>query len=194
MNKLKTTLAVAILVFAGAAAAGDGDHKKSRSHGQKSQDYAAFADYYDYARVIRARPIYREVKVSEPVRECWEEPVYHTRRGGHKSASGMLAGGLIGGIIGNQIGKGRGNKVATAMGTLIGAQIGHEAVNGHSRQHREEVVGYEEHCKTRHRISYEQVVDGYDVTYKYRGRTYHAEMPYDPGKRIKMRIQITPVI
>ena len=194
MKKLKTAFAVAILVFAGAAVAGDGGHKKSRSHGHKSHDYALETDYYDYARVVRARPIYREIKVSEPVHECWDEPVYHTRHDGHKSASGMLAGGIIGGIIGHQIGKGRGNKVATAMGTLIGAQIGHEAVNGHARKHREKVIGYEEHCETRHRVSYQQVVDGYDVTYKYRGRTYRTEMPYDPGKRIKMRIQITPVI
>ena len=96
MKKLKTTFAVAILVFAGAAGAGDG-HKKSRSHGHKSHDYALQAEYFDYARVIESRPIYREVKVSHPVRECWEAPVYHTDHGGHKSASGMLAGGLIGG-------------------------------------------------------------------------------------------------
>jgi uncharacterized protein YcfJ len=43
-------------------------------------------------------------------------------------------------------------------------------------------------------MSYEQVVDGYDVTYRYRGKQYHLEMPYDPGERIKMRIQFTPVI
>jgi uncharacterized protein YcfJ len=37
------------------------------------------------------------------------------------------------------------------------------------------------------------VVDGYDVTYKYRGKTHHVVMPYDPGERLKMRISITPV-
>lgn len=189
MKTLKTTLAIALVVFAGAAMAGGG-HK----HGHKKHDYAPRHDLYDYARVIDARPIYRQVEVSRPVRECWEEPVYHTRHGGHKSASGMLAGGLLGGIIGHQIGDGRGQKVATAVGTLIGAQIGHEAVNGHVQHGYEEIVGYEEHCKTRHQVSYEEVVDGYDVTYKYRGGTYHIEMPYDPGKRIKVRIQISPVI
>ena len=106
----------------------------------------------------------------------------------------MLAGGLIGGIIGHQIGKGRGNRVATAMGTLIGAQIGHEAVNGHLEHAPPRVVGYEEHCKTKHKISYEEVVDGYDVTYRYRGYDYRIEMPYHPGERIKIRIQFAPVI
>jgi len=190
MKIFKTTMVVAILVFASAAGAGD----DGRKHGHKKHDYTPRHDLYDYARVTDVRPIYREVEVSRPVRECWEEPVYHTRQNGHKSAGGMLAGGLIGGIIGHQIGKGPGNKVATAMGTLIGAQIGHQAVNGHREQHSETVAGYEEHCKTRQQVSYEEVVDGYDVTYKYRGQSYHVEMPYDPGKRIKMRIQITPVI
>jgi uncharacterized protein YcfJ len=190
MKYFKTTVAIAVLVFAGAAGAGN----DGRKHGHKQHDYSARHDLYDYAKVIDVQPIYRAVEVSRPVRECWEEPVYHTSSHGHKSASGMLAGGLIGGIIGHQIGKGRGNKVATAVGTLIGAQIGHEAVNGHVEQHRETIAGYEERCQTRHQVSYEEVVDGYDVTYKYRGRSYHVEMPYDPGKRIKMRIQFTPVI
>ena len=188
MKTLQTTIAVMILIFAGSASAG---HK---NHGQKQYHDSPRQDLFEYAKVVDVRPIYREVQVSRPVRECWEEPVYHTRDHYPKSAGGMLAGGLIGGIVGHQLGKGRGNKVATAVGTLIGAQIGHDAVNGHSQQQDTTVVGYEEHCKTQHQVSYEEVVDGYDVTYKYRGRKYHVEMPYDPGKRIKMRIQITPVI
>ncbi len=188
MKNLKTTFAMAILVFASAAGAGD------KNHGHKKHGYSPRHDLFEYAKVIDVRPIYREVQVSKPVRECWEEPVYHTQHQYPKSAGGMLAGGLIGGIVGHQFGKGRGNKVATAVGAIIGAQIGHDAVNGHAEQHSSRVVGYEEHCKTRHQVSYEEVVDGYDVTYKYRGNRYHVEMPYDPGKHIKMRIQFTPVI
>ena len=189
MKALKTMTAVALIVFAGAAAASAG-HKQ----GYKHRDFAPRHELYDYARVIDVRPIYREVRVSRPLRECREEPVYHTGHGHHKSAGGMLAGGLIGGIIGHQFGKGRGKKVATAVGTLVGAQIGHEAVNGHIDHHGETLVGFEQHCETRHRVVYEEVIDAYDVTYRYRGRTHRIEMPYDPGKRIKMRIQITPVI
>ena len=188
MKTLQTTIAIAILVLAGSASAG---HK---NQGHKQYGDSPRQDLFEYAKVVDVRPIYREVQVSTPVRECWEEPVYHTENHYPKSAGGMLAGGLLGGIVGHQFGKGRGNKVATAVGTIIGAQIGHDAVNGHAQQHRSTVVGYEERCKTRHQVSYEEVVDAYDVTYKYRGRKYHVEMPYDPGKRIKMRIQITPVI
>ncbi|MCP4234011.1 MAG: histidine kinase, partial [Aestuariibacter sp.] len=51
-----------------------------------------------------------------------------------------------------------------------------------------------EHCEVQHRVSYEEVVDAYLVTYQYDGSRHKIEMPYHPGKRIKMRIQATPVI
>lgn len=187
MKNWKLAGAVALIVFAGAVSA---DHKHP---GKKRHAYAPQYDVFEYARVIDAEPLYREVKVSTPVRECHQVPVYHTQQQ-HKSAGGMLAGGLIGGIIGHQFGKGRGNKVATAVGTLVGAHIGHEAVNGHVSEAPTEVVEYREHCETHQRVSYEQVVDGYDVTYKFRGKRYHVQMPYHPGKRIKMRVQYSPVI
>ena len=106
----------------------------------------------------------------------------------------MAVGGILGGIIGHQIGKGNGKKLATAMGTLIGAQIGHNAVNGHVESGQSSYTEYEERCDIRHQVSYEEVIDGYQVTYRYQGEHYQIEMPYNPGKRIKLRIQITPVI
>ena len=75
----------------------------------------------------------------------------------------------------------------------FGAQIGHRAVNDHVQPERV-IEGYEERCKTRHEVSYEEVLDGYDVTYEYRGREYRVVMPYDPGRHIKMRVQFSPVI
>lgn len=188
MKTFSTTLGIIILLLSQPLMA-DHKHNKSKSHERHNAQFQRF----DYAKVIKAVPLYREVRVSNPVRECWDEPVIHTRRN-HKSAEGMVAGGLIGGIVGHQIGKGRGKKLATAVGTIIGAQIGHEAVNGHVSSSRNDYVEYEQHCKTRQQVSYEEVIDGYDVTYRYKGKKYRIEMPYDPGKRIKMRIQITPVI
>ena len=187
MKSLQIMMVTALLVFAGTVSAGGAHKNGHKKHGHEGGHAA-----YEYATVLEARPIYREVKVSEPIRECWEEPVYETRHQ-HKSAGGMLAGGLIGGVVGHQIGRGRGNKIATAMGAIIGAKIGHDAVNGHVRPKRE-LVGYEEHCKTRHRVSYEHRVDGYDVRYEFRGREYRLTMPYHPGDHIKMRVEYAPVI
>jgi uncharacterized protein YcfJ len=107
----------------------------------------------------------------------------------------MAVGGILGGVIGHQFGKGRGNKLATAIGTIIGAQIGHNAVNGNNQSVPQNgYTEYEQRCSVRHQVSYEEVLEGYQVTYRYQGERYQIKMPYDPGKRIKLRIQIEPVI
>ena len=177
-----------ILILVSATTLADSGKKGYKNH---SRNMA-----YDFAKVVDVRPIYREVEVSNRVRECWDEPVIHTNAGsGHKSASGMAVGGILGGIIGHQVGKGNGKKIATAVGTIIGAQIGHDAVNGHVQAApQSSYTEYQQHCGIRHQVSYEEVLDGYRVTYRYQGERYQIEMPYDPGKRIKLRIQIEPVI
>ncbi|MCP3690458.1 MAG: glycine zipper 2TM domain-containing protein [Gammaproteobacteria bacterium] len=183
MKLFQSALVIALISLAPAVNA---DSKHSRYHDESQ------IQHFDFARVIRVEPIYRQVKNSNPVRECWQEPVQHTRS--HKSAGGMVAGGLIGGIVGHQFGKGRGRKLATAVGTIIGAKIGHDAINGHVKSGHSQHVEYREHCEVQHRVSYEEVVDAYLVTYQYDGSRHKIEMPYHPGKRIKMRIQATPVI
>ncbi|MCP4431828.1 MAG: glycine zipper 2TM domain-containing protein [Gammaproteobacteria bacterium] len=187
MKTFNTTFAIVILLLSQPLMA-DHKHNKNKAHHRHNAQF----QHYDYARVIKATPIYREVRVSNPVRECWDEPVNHSRR--HKSADGIIAGGLIGGIVGHQIGKGRGKKLATAVGAILGAQIGHKAVNSHASSGHSDQVEYQQHCKTHQQVSYEEVVEAYDVTYRYKGERYRIEMPYHPGKRIKMRIQVSPVI
>ena len=184
MKQMTTTLGAALIVFSSVAGAGDYHQgKKGARHFQHER--------FDYARVVKVEPIYREVKVSEPVSECWKEPVTRKIRT-NGSAGGMLAGGIVGGIIGHQLGQGRKNqRVATAMGTLIGASIGSQTNKPH--QSRQFETSYREHCNTYERVRYEEVLDGYDVTYRYKGREYRIDMPYDPGKRIKMRISVEPV-
>ncbi|MDN5850335.1 MAG: hypothetical protein L0H63_11995, partial [Nitrococcus sp.] len=55
-------------------------------------------------------------------------------------------------------------------------------------------VSYQRVCQVTHDTHYEQRVDGYDVTYRYRGETYRAQMPYDPGSRLPVRVAVTPVM
>ena len=187
MKYFKTVLAMT-LVLMSANLLADSRHR-GIGHGPKNM-------FDGFGKVVEVTPIYRQIKVTYPVRECWDEPVIHTQNDySHpKSASGMAVGGILGGIIGHQIGKGNGNKLATVMGTLIGAQIGHNAVNGHIESGRSSTIEYQERCNVRHQVSYEEVIEGYQVTYRYQGEQYLVEMPYHPGKRIKLRIQIVPVI
>jgi len=187
MKTGKPVLAM-ILILISATAMADSSNKRYKNHSRNTA--------YDYARVVDVTPIYREVEVSTPIRECWDEPVIQTHGGtGHKSASGMAVGGILGGVIGHQFGKGNGKKLATVVGTILGAQIGHNAVNGNVQSvPQNSYTEYQQRCNVRHQVSYEEVLDGYRVTYRYKGERYQIEMPYDPGKRIKLRIQIEPVI
>ena len=47
-------------------------------------------------------------------------------------------------------------------------------------------------CETRYRAQQEQRIEGYDVVYRYNGQKYATRMPYDPGKKIKVRVDIRP--
>lgn len=176
-------MAVSSMVFAG-------DKHRDKGHHTKYKQF-------EYGKVISVTPIYREVRVSHPVRQCSFESSRHPHRGRHaiKTIDSSLAGGLIGGIIGHQIGKGKGKKLATAVGTLIGAQIGHDSNRGYyDNSSYDGYTQYEDHCETLEQVSYEEVLDGYKVKYRYRGKRYQARMPYDPGKKIKLKVSVEPVI
>jgi len=194
MKNLKSTLAIAfavslsvMLFTVSSASLAESKNKHNTSN--------RFGQHYDTVKVIKVIPVYRQVRVSTPIRECWDEPVLHSTDGYFypKSAGGMAVGGILGGVIGHQVGKGRGNKLATALGVIIGAGIGHDALNDDaqlSQSNRYTHSEYQEQCEVWHQVSYDQVVDGYDVTYRYQGERYHIEMPYHPGKRIRLRLSV----
>jgi uncharacterized protein YcfJ len=147
----------------------------------------ASAATYDYAKVISTKPVVRYITVRTPVRECWQETEYYTRyESRHGSAGRTIAGAVIGGVIGHQFGSGRGNDAATVAGSMIGAAIGHGPVKP------VEYARPVERCETRYQSRQEQRIDGYDVVYRYHGQKYSTRMPYDPGKRIKVRVDIRP--
>ncbi|MEX0735368.1 MAG: glycine zipper 2TM domain-containing protein [Steroidobacteraceae bacterium] len=148
---------------------------------------------YDYAQVVHVQPLRRQVRVSEPVRECWEETSYASD--GPFSSNhigGTLVGGLLGIAAGNQIGHGRGKDVARAAGAIIGGAIGHNVSRDRQRQRYGDQRQVYERCDVRYRDSWEERVDGYEVTYEYAGREYVTRMPYDPGERIRIRVDVTP--
>ncbi len=148
---------------------------------------------YDYARVISSEPVIRYVTVSTPVRECWDDVEYYTvNRHGHGSGVSTLFGAIVGGVIGHQFGSGRGNDAATVAGTLIGAAVGNNAAR---RRHGDSRVQYSrpvERCKTVVRERQEKRIDGYDVVYRYKGQQYATRMPYDPGRELRVRVDVRP--
>jgi len=150
---------------------------------------------YDYAKVLSSQPIINYVTVTTPVRQCWEEIEYYTVD--HRSrgtAGGTLLGAVIGSVIGHQIGSGRGNDAATIAGGLIGAAIGNDSARRrHGGDHGVETRGRPvERCKTSYREHREKRIDGYRVTYRYYGQKYQTEMPYDPGRKLRIRVDVRP--
>jgi len=174
--KLAALASAAMLLGTSAAFAGD--------------DYAT----YDYAQVVSSQPIIKYVTVKTPVSECWEETEYYTVNnspGGN--AAGTLFGAVMGSVIGHQIGSGSGNDVATVAGGLIGAAIGNDVSKRRKGQNvAEQHSRPVERCKTSYREHREERIDGYRVTYRYHGQKYMTEMPYDPGNKLRVRVDIRP--
>ncbi|MEZ5486601.1 MAG: glycine zipper 2TM domain-containing protein [Steroidobacteraceae bacterium] len=162
----------------------------------------------DYARVVDVQPIVRRIRVSEPRRECYQEtryeqPRYQPQRyGGESPAAGsMILGGILGAAVGNQFGRGDGRRAATVAGAVIGSALGHDAAARRDNRYGryDDPRTYEparaytvERCDLRQRESWEERVEGYRVAYEYLGRRYETRMPYDPGERVRVRVDVFP--
>jgi uncharacterized protein YcfJ len=147
----------------------------------------------DFADVVRVEPLRSRVRVSEPVRECREETVYASEGPFSSSHVGAtLLGSAIGVAVGNQIGHGRGKDAARIAGALVGGAIGRNVSVDRQRQQYGNRGRIVERCDVRYRDRYEERIDGYEVTYEYAGREYLTRMPYDPGERIRVRVDVTP--
>lgn len=206
---VKSAIAVAVgTLVAGSALADNGKH---RGWDQRRGGYSDV----DYARVVDVDPIVRRIRVSEPRRECYQETRYEERRGyddrryetrnGARPAAGaMILGGLIGAAVGNQIGSGDGRRAATVAGAIIGSAIGHDNsqrngryVDGSRYDSRDE-GRYDgrpysvERCDVRYEDSWEERIEGYRVTYEYQGRHGTMTLPYDPGPRVRVRVDVRP--
>jgi uncharacterized protein YcfJ len=182
---MKTLVGATVLVSLLGVAAQAGAAPPSWSNAKKHR--YEHRDVYTYARVVDVD----RVRVEAPRRECWDEVREVRAHSGGHSKGGMVLGGIIGGVLGHQIGSGRGNDVATVAGTLIGASVGHDVSARRARYEppREEVV---ERCRVSYDHEYEERIDGYDVTYVYDGREFRTRMPYDPGERIRVRVDVEP--
>jgi uncharacterized protein YcfJ len=195
MSKSSTAAILAISVAASAPALADhGSDVRYRGDNGQSD--------YDYAQVLDVDPLMREVRVVVPHQQCYSEtrhvPVYDGRTADRPAAGPMILGGLLGAVIGHQIGDRRSGtrQVATVAGAVIGTAIGHDAA-----QRRAPVGGVDDgamrpvesqRCEVREEERIEQQIDGYRVTYRYNGRTYTTQLPYDPGDRIRVRVRVEP--
>lgn len=149
-------------------------------------------DDFDYARVTRVEPIYEEVGYDRPREECWTEEV-PVRSGGPTSYTGPILGAIIGGAIGNAVGHHSSNrKVGAVAGAALGASVGRDISyrnGGYSER-----VDYRDRrvCETVNQREYRDEVVAYRVFYRYNGRDFVTRMPYDPGSRLRVNVNIQP--
>jgi uncharacterized protein YcfJ len=152
---------------------------------------ASAIDFTDLAPVVASTPIYEHINM--PKQECWNETVsYQGSPTSGGSPLGAIVGGIAGGVIGHQIGSGRGNAVATGVGAVAGAVIGDKVdpnggvITGRANAGPQEQVV--QRCRTVE--NWQEVVRGYNITYRYNGRDVTVRLPYDPGPNVRVAVSV----
>ncbi len=161
--------------------------------------YDRGASQYEWADVVNVEPIYSSYDRPVADRHCYEQPVTYREPvryyDGRRDRAPAVLGAIVGGVVGNQFGKGHGRDAATAAGALLG----YHAVRDSQRHYGgyyaggREYTRYENRCTVRTDYVREEVINGYDVTYRYRGQIYRTTTDYDPGDRIQVAVDVRPV-
>lgn len=149
-----------------------------------------------WAKVTNVEPIIRSVETRVPRHECWEEQVsYDQFYDPGRSHTGTIVGGIIGGALGNAVGHRKKNKrIGTAVGALLGASVGSDIAARHQHHHsRGKHYRNQQRCNVSHQTRYDDEVVGYRVWYRYKGDNYKTRMSHKPGKRIKVRVNVSPI-
>ena len=183
-HKITGVIALTALGMVGAAAQA-GDWQRDRDYRYEHHHERDV----DYARVLEVTPIVQRVRYSEPVEQCWEV----ARDVGRDNRAGAtLLGGVLGAVVGHQIGDGNGRRLATVAGAVVGGAIGNNAAARRGYDDRDD-QRYEERCAVHDEARFEERIRAYRVAYRYHGRDYVAELPYDPGPRLRVAVDARPL-
>lgn len=204
---LPTLAAVVALALSGAAAAQGYDRYDRYDQYDRYDRYDRYqtaGSQYDWGEVLSVEPIISTRHQPISRNECWSQPVvyreparyYGGDRYYERDRTPAVIGAIVGGALGNQFGSGRGRDAAT----LAGAALGYSAVRD-SQRHRggyyvsggREYQVYEQRCAPRTEYVRDERVNGYDVTYRYRGEIYRTTTDYHPGDRIQVRVDVRPI-
>jgi hypothetical protein len=115
---------------------------------------------------------------------------------GGRTMAGVL-GTVIGAVVGSQVGGGSARYATAAIGSAVGGVAGRQV---YDNAHRDDGAGSVTVCDP---VDARQGAAAggpyraagrnlYDVTYEYGGRTYTARTGYDPGDRIRVRVDVRP--
>ena len=136
----------------------------------------------DSADVLKVQPITKQVKV--PHKECEDKTVVHQRPVKDENrVAGKAIGAVLGGVLGHQVGGGNGKKVATVAGAVAGGYAGDRVQD--DMQKKDTYTTVENVCTTKYTTR--EDIEGYDVTYRLKGKESTTRMSYDPGEKIPVK-------
>jgi uncharacterized protein YcfJ len=141
--------------------------------------------HYGWADVLRADPVQGVTRTNEPQQECYDQPV-ERHDPGH-SGVGTVLGAVIGGVLGHTVGKGDGRTAATVVGAVAGGAVGNRVSD-----HGGDYESTQTRCREVDTVSEQRRIVGYDVEYRYHGEVYTSRLNYDPGERLRVRVQVQP--
>lgn len=109
-------------------------------------------------------------------------------QGGRTAAT--IVGTIVGAALGSQVGGGSARYATAAIGSAVGGIAGRQIYDNAHSGYRNGVVtvGDAQPCRAGAR----ERVEGYDVTYEYGGRQYVTRTAYNPGDRIRVRVDVRP--
>jgi uncharacterized protein YcfJ len=163
---------------------------------------ASAQSFADRARVLSSHAVVEQIPVDRE--ECWNDRVrgYQDQRvtrsdTGAPIGPGTVLGAIIGGVAGHQVGSGRGNDVATAAGAVVGGLVGNQIDRNNAgppgRVTEVERVPVErtvKRCRVVHEVR--EATVGYDVRYEYHGRQFTTRLPQDPGRSLRVEVEVRP--
>ena len=147
----------------------------------------AASDFIDTAQVISAKP--KIARVTEKRQDCdpAATPAPAPTPKKESNMAGTILGGIAGGLLGHEVGGGSGRTVATIIGATGGAVAGSMIGDRSSTSAVQNTpLPAPQQCSTIE--TSREVVEGYDVVYRYNGRDVSVVLPSNPGITVKVAI------
>ena len=144
---------------------------------------AQASNYTDTARVLSATPNYQQVSVPHQVCSMVMPAATPAPQG--PVGVGSVLGGVAGALLGAQVGQGNGRIAAAAVGAATGALAGQSI-----QQSQAAPPQPVQSCQTVYHTV--EQANGYQVAYSYAGRQFSTVLPYDPGQRLQVVVEVHP--
>jgi uncharacterized protein YcfJ len=136
----------------------------------------------EFAEVINVEEIKRTIETPREV--CKDVTVTHQQPVQDKNRIlGTATGALLGGVLGNQVGEGSGKKLATVAGAVAGGYAGNKVQQ--NAQAKNTYTTTEQKCHTV--IDTQEIVEGYQVSYRLGDKQGKVRMDQIPGDRIPVQ-------